>query len=226
MDICRWGLNVDGIGERVQSYGGRFGYEDAGETANTQVSLHDYGEKQIIFEVRGLKTDPLRGANVGVIFYGSEGYVVMTTYTDGAAFDLDGKLIKKFSGGEDHFGNFLAAVRSRNTEDLAADIEEGHYSSALCHLANISMNLGDQIKGAEAQKRLEGNAEGLETFGRFTEHLKQNMVDLEKTPLRFGKPLKIDPQKEVFTGEVAAKANPLLSREYRKDFPIPKEAEL
>jgi len=50
----------------VLSYGGRFGYQDAGETANTQVSIHDYGDKQIIFEVRGLKTDKLRGAGVGV----------------------------------------------------------------------------------------------------------------------------------------------------------------
>ena len=178
MDICRWGLGLDGIGQGVLSYGGRFGYEDAGETANTQVNIHDYGDKQIIFEVRGLPTEKLRGANVGVIFYGTKGYVVMTSYTAGAAFDLDGNLTKTFTGGEDHFGNFISAVRSRNPEDLNADIEEGHYSSALCHLGNISMNLGELITGTEAKERCEGNRESLETFERFSEHLGKNSVDL------------------------------------------------
>ena len=42
MDICRWGLDVHDIGLGVMSYGGRLGYEDAGETANTQVSIHEY----------------------------------------------------------------------------------------------------------------------------------------------------------------------------------------
>ena len=54
------------------SYGGRLGYEDAGETANTQVSIHDYPNgKRLVFEVRGLPTPKLRGTGVGVIFYGT-----------------------------------------------------------------------------------------------------------------------------------------------------------
>jgi len=226
IDICRWGLGLDGIGQGVLSYGGRFGYEDAGETANTQINIHDYGNKQILFEVRGLPTDKLRGANVGVIFYGTKGYVVMTSYTAGAAFDLEGNLLKKFTGGDDHFGNFLTTVRSRNPEDLNADIEEGHYSSALCHLGNISMNLGELVSGADAKERFEGHPESLETFKRFSEHLGKNQVDLSQTKLRLGKQLKIDPQKEVFTGEFAQMANPHLSRTYRKDFVVPSEAQL
>ena len=225
MDICRWGLGLDGIGRGVLSYGGRFGYNDAGETANTQVSIHDYGDKQIIFEVRGLPTEKLRGAEVGVIFYGTKGYVVMTSYTAGAAFDLDGKLVKKFSGGDDHFGNFLAAVKSRKHEDLTADIEEGHYSSALCHLGNISMKLGEDVTGAEAKERFQGNRESLETFERFSEHLTKNSVDLSKVKLRLGKQLAIDPEKEVFMRE-HAKANPHLSRPYRKGFIVPGAAQI
>ena len=68
MDVARWGLGVDTLTKRVLSYGGRFGYEDAGETANSQVVIHDYGDKTLVFEVRGLKTEPLQDANVGVIF--------------------------------------------------------------------------------------------------------------------------------------------------------------
>ncbi len=58
MDIARWGLNEMNLGESVRSYGGRFGYEDAGETANTQVCIHEYKNgKRLVFEVRGLQTD-------------------------------------------------------------------------------------------------------------------------------------------------------------------------
>src|SRR6185312_2425614 len=154
MDIARWGLGVDGLSKGVLSYGGRYGYEDAGETANSQTVIHDYGDKTLVFEVRGLKTQPLRGANVGVIFEGSDGYVVLSSYNGGAAFDLDGKMTTKFNGGGDHFGNFFTAVRSRQPEYLAADIEQGHLSSALCHLGNISYRLGSEIAFAEVPDRL------------------------------------------------------------------------
>ena len=68
MDLARWGLNVDQLSKRVFSYGGRLGYTDAGDTANTQVVVHDYGDKSLVFEVRGLETKDYRGAKVGVIY--------------------------------------------------------------------------------------------------------------------------------------------------------------
>jgi predicted dehydrogenase len=225
MDICRWGLGLDGIGNAVLSYGGRFGYEDAGETANTQVNIHDYGDKRIEFEVRGLPTDPLRGAGVGVIFYGTDGYVVMTGYTKGAAFDLDGNVIKKFDGGNDrlHYDNFLQAVRSRNYNDLHADIEQGHLSSALCHLGNISYRLSEKLPARDCVERLKGRKDCVETFDRVVEHLGRNKVDLEKTPVAFGAQLAIDSEREVFIGERSDEANQHLSRDYRKGFVVPDE---
>ena len=142
MDIARWGLGVDRLADRVIAYGGRLGYEDAGDVANTEVGIFEFGDKTLVFEVRGLKTDPLRGAKVGVIFYGSEGYVVLTSYTGGAAFDPEGKLVTKFQGGGDHFGNFIDAVKARDHKLLHADILEGHLSCAHSHLANVSYYLG------------------------------------------------------------------------------------
>ena len=49
------------------SLGGRFGYQDQGETANTQISIMDFGDTQLIFEVRGLKTNDFHGQKVGNI---------------------------------------------------------------------------------------------------------------------------------------------------------------
>jgi predicted dehydrogenase len=229
MDLARWGLGVNQLSNAVISYGGRFGYEDAGETANTQVVIHDYGDKALVFEVRGLPTDDYRGAGVGVIFEGSEGYLVMTSYSDGAAFDLEGNRIKEFRGGGDrhHYANFLDAVRSRKAERLNADILEGHLSSALCHLGNISYVLGESVSTAEALERLEslGFKDNVKaTLDRTVEHLTANQVDLAKTPFQLGPLLKLDPVAETFTER--ADANSLLTREYRAPFVVPDRAQV
>ena len=221
MDIARWGLGVDHIGHSVHSYGGRLGYVDAGDTANTQVSIHDYGEKRLVFEVRGLPTDRLKGAGVGVIFEGSDGYVVLSSYNGGAAFDPEGKMVKKFSAGGDHFANFVSAVRSRKHTDLNADIENGHLSSALCHLGNVSYRLGQAISVADLQKRFDGDDEATTTLGRVVGHLAGNKVDLASQQLISGQSLQLDPKKEIFIGSGAKQANPHLTREYRKPFVVP-----
>ena len=45
-----------------------------------------------------------------------------------------------------HFRNWMAACRSRKHEDLAADVEQGHLSTALCHLAKISNRLKRSVR--------------------------------------------------------------------------------
>lgn len=218
MDVARWGLGVEGLSNAVLSFGGRFGYEDAGETANTQTVLHDYGDKSLVFEVRGLKTEPLRGAGVGVIFEGSEGYVVLSSYTGGAAFDLEGKMIQKFNGEANHFGNFFTAVRSRRVEDLNADIEQGHLSSALCHTGNISYLLGADVPAAEVADRLKDAYRSVSGCDRFLQHLADNKVDAQ-TKVRLGAALAFDPASETFVDN--SQANALLTREYRAPFVVP-----
>ena len=224
MDVARWGLGESGLSKRVFSYGGRLGYEDAGETPNTFVTVHEYPDdgKTLVFEVRGLKTDGLRDAKIGVIFYGSDGYVVLTTYTDGAAFDLKGNLVKKFHGGGNHYANFLKAVRSGKKEDLNADILEGHLSAALCHMSNVSYRLGQEAPLSDLKKRLaelKTNDNALETLDRVTAHLTDNGIKIDDMKLRVGPELAFDPAGETFSGNDAA--NHLVTREYREPFVVP-----
>ncbi|HLJ09570.1 MAG TPA: Gfo/Idh/MocA family oxidoreductase [Planctomycetaceae bacterium] len=229
MDLARWGLGVSDLGQGVISYGGRFGYEDAGETANTQVSVHDYGDKTLVFEVRGLPTAPFKTAAVGVIFEGTNGYAVMGSYEGGVVFDPSGTMIKKFHEAGDHFENFVNAVRSRRVDDLHADILDGHLSSALCHLGNVSYRLGEGVSVGEAQRRLESakqKSECLETFERAKQHLADNHVDLNSAQIQFGAPLAVDGKAETFMGDMSSQANPLLTREYRKGFEVPATAQL
>jgi len=227
MDLARWGLGEQDLGRGVQSYGNRLGYIDAGEVANTQVCIHDYGKKKLVFEVRGLKTKPYLGAKIGVIFYGSDGYVVMPRYNGGTAFDKDGKVVKTFSGGStsDHFNNFIEAVRSRDHKHLNADILEGHISSALCHLGNISYRLGGLTSAQGTEDHLKGD-EAHKTFERVARHLIDNGIDLKTVRLHLGPHLAVDGKKEVFTGALADKAAKFLTRNYRKPFVVPTEAQL
>lgn len=223
MDLARWGLGVNRLSNRVLSYGGRFGYEDAGDTANTQVVIHEYDAQALVFEVRGLKTDKYKGAGVGVIFECEKGYLAMGSYSSGAAFDPDGQQIRSFSGNGNHFQNFLKAVRSRKSEDLTADIEQGHLSSALCHLGNISYRLGEKVPATEALThlgRLETTENVKATLERTLSHLVRNKLQPSALQMTIGPDLPFDPESESFKGNNDA-ANQMLSREYRKPFEVP-----
>src|SRR6266511_698526 len=65
MDIARWFLGVNELSPRIVSLGGRLGYDDDGETANTQVIYHDYAKAPLIFEVRGLPRSSALNKNGG-----------------------------------------------------------------------------------------------------------------------------------------------------------------
>lgn len=223
MDKARWGLGKTTLPKAAFSLGGRFGYTDDGETANTQLCLFDYGPEKMIFEVRGLTTSAYKGAKVGNIWVGTEGYVVCPNYSGGVAYDKSGKEVAKFAGGGDqhHFDNFVKAVRSRKVEELNCDIAEGHLSASLCHLANISYRLGTEAPIGKAaavtsDKKVNEFATGM------LDHLKANKVDVEKAVGRIGLPLAIDTKAETFTGDGdrVAKANAMLFREYRKGFEL------
>jgi predicted dehydrogenase len=221
MDVARWGIGADRLPASVISFGGRLGYKDDGETPNTEIAFMDYGDVQLVFETRGLPTPKFKGADVGNVFHGTEGYVVLTSYTTGAAFDKDGKQVEKFEGGGNHHRNFIEAVRSRKSTDLHADIAEGHLSSALCHLANISYRCGTDVPFNEKTKAFGDNKEAYETFERTMDHLKENKVPMDGQMYRLGKRLQVDVAKERFVDD--AQADALLTRPYRKPFVVPTE---
>jgi hypothetical protein len=224
LDICRWGLGLTGLGRSVISFGGRLGYKDAGETPNTQVCVFDFGDKAIISETRGLKTEPFHPSyKGGWIFFGTEGVIAGTSL-----FDLKGQLVRTFDGkAESHPANFLKAVRSRKRENLTADILEGHQSSALCHLGNISWRLGRAMAPSEIRdvlNQLKVQEHALETFDRTAQHLRENDVDLKQTRLMLGPQLGLDSDREAFVKHPQADA--LLSREYCRPFVVPAESEI
>lgn len=123
--------------------------------------------------------------------------------------------------------NFINAVRDRKSDSLNASIEQGHISSAVCHLGNLSFRLGTDANKKEILNKIGNCKLAEETFRRIEEHVAANEVDLEKTPMKLGPWLTIDQKTDTIThcdGEdntaVVAKANELASGSYRKPFRI------
>ena len=228
MDVARWFLGEPGLPRHTLSVGGRVGYEDDGETPNTQVIIHDYATAPLIFEVRGLPAaagaalmDRYREVSIGNVIDCEHGRLVTCSYFTAQAYDHDGRLLREFKGADRHMGNFIDAVRSRRTGDLFSPVGEGHVSSALCHLGNISHQLCRAATEGGLREKIRGDAPLAEAYGRMTEHLAANQVDLGKTPLILGFPLALEPAAERFTGEGAADANARLTRAYRAPFTVP-----
>jgi predicted dehydrogenase len=234
MDIARWALGEQSLPTRTLSIGGRLGYLDDGDTPNTQVIYHQYSSAPLLFEVRGLprdaqaqeedwggRMDQHMGARIGVLVHCEGGYMRFPDYNQGIAFDNDGKELKRWKGASSHFANFLTAVRSRRVEDLNSDIREGHVSSAMCHMGNVSHKLGSVRGREEVTAALQNNFVAAEAWARMEAHLERNRVDLGVTPLYLGAALELDPATEQFVGNESARA--LERRTYREGFEVPEE---
>ncbi len=160
MDVARWGLGVE-LPTSVSSTGGKYVFQDDQETPNTQIATFDYGDKELMFEVRGLPTGPegnlpIRGKNsISNLFYGADGWMAM----DDNGFQvykgyenektMDEKNQDREAKKDDtvvHMTNFIAGVKSRNPGDLHADVRIGATSADLIHLANISYRLKHELK--------------------------------------------------------------------------------
>lgn len=220
MDVARWGLGKTELARSCVSVGGRFGYTDDGETPNTQLALFDYGDADLLFEVRGL--NPMgnyRTVTVGNVFHCANGYVAFTSYNTAIVFNNENREQRRFTGNGDHYGNWVSCIRSGRRQDLKGDILEGHLSSALCHLANISHRLGRQVAFDRRNGVFGENREATETLTRMVEHLRGNNVAIDKAMLTLGRRLNVNVQAENFGDD--REANRLLTREYRKGFEVP-----
>ncbi|NNC88262.1 MAG: Gfo/Idh/MocA family oxidoreductase [Akkermansiaceae bacterium] len=228
LDVCRWALgDPESLPPRTISIGGRYGYDDDGDTANTQVVWLETKPAPILFEVRGLPAkgldwkngmDRYKGVNLGnVIEY--EGGTLTGGHGSGCVVkDKDGKEVRKFSGGQNHIHNWIDASRGGKQSPLH-NAENGHLSAALAHIGNHSLALGKEHPQEQIAAALKDNAPLADSFERMREHLAAN--GLEDIQVGHGVPLSIKPGTEEFTGEFAAAATRRDREFYRKEFTLP-----
>ena len=169
MDIARWGLGVK-LPTRISAIGGHLMFDDDQQTPNDLMTVYEFpnpdggGDKKKIlqFEVRhwitnrelankkvveASNTYKTSSANeVGNLFFGSKGYMSKTV-NEWQVFE--GKERNPGASGEgldNHYQNFIHAIRHNDQSLAKADIEEGFYSCALIHLGNISYRLGRSLE--------------------------------------------------------------------------------
>lgn len=233
IDDCRFMLGDPGLPKRVMSLGGRFGFDDNAETPNTHMAVFEFeSTPPIIIEIRNLPMkkgmttmDHLRGVRDGGNIIQCEHGYFAGGRGGGWIYDNNHEKIKQYpgDGGGGHGANFIDAMRSRKSSDLHSEIEQGHLSSAYCHMANISWRLGKALPQEEMKAEIAGNQDALAAYERIINHLAANEIDLQKTPIIMGPWLQVNAEKEKLQGKHSRAANKYLSRKYRKPFVVPKK---
>ena len=173
-DIARWGLNKQEHPVKISSYGGYFGPESSQETPNIQTSLFEYPDGTILeFATRGEATNEEGGIKIGDLFYGSKGWLWIdeTGRNWQSYLGPAGSKEEKGPGSGDpagaaepvglttsegnHYQNFIDAMRANDPKVLTCDVLEGHLSSTLPHLANISYRVGKALTFDPKRERFE-----------------------------------------------------------------------
>lgn len=150
-DLCMWGLDV-GLPTEIMAMGGKFLWDDDKETPEVLTTCYNYPDrkKMIQFEVRHWCTNSEQGAEVGNIFYGSKGILVVKNYGSYKIYlgrmKTPGPERTEKGETERHFENFINAVRTRDSKSLNGPVQTAHLSSGLAHLGNIAYRLGRQLK--------------------------------------------------------------------------------
>ena len=237
IDICRWALAQNQPPPRAISIGGRLAFNDCGQTANTQIGLFDYQPAPIICEIRNVSATKgpdtigkFRNLTQGIVIDCEGGYFAGDA-GGGALFDKQGKKMKDLAdNGESrgletaHLSNFIAAVRSRKSDDLVAEALQGYTSTSCCHMANTSYRIGKQSPPEAIEASIQSSAELSDAFHRCREYLRENGIDLATTAATLGPWLTFDPSQQRFVGDFAEPANNLAQRNYREPFVVPQIA--
>jgi len=150
-------MKINAHPTKISCCGGFYGWDSDQEVPNLQAATFEYDNGKIMeLEVRSLYT-PEEG---GLLFFGTEGYAVLgnsfQTFMGPekepglnlTANDLEPDPVRdeyEKAKIEYHFVNFLDCVRSRRPQDLLAEVSEGHLSTSMMHLGNISFRTGRKL---------------------------------------------------------------------------------
>ena len=230
LDDVRHILGWDSVPTKVVAAGNRFAWDDNGQTPNVHFALMDYDGLPLVVDVRNLPDPKRKGGNSGAVYLGARGgnYIqceagsVRISRGGGWFHDNDGNRVYQYKGdaGANHAENFIDCLRSRKREDLAADIEVGHYGTAICHQANVAWRAGAAASVDEVREAMKSHEDALNTLKDMLEQLDGNEVDLSKERFVLGPQLTYDRRQERFVGAGAEKANQFVKCSYREPFVV------
>ncbi len=147
MDIACW-AHKRGMPIKISSTGGRFGWDDDGETPNTQATQFTYADGSMMtFEVRNLGSfEEARGGSCGNSVFGTDGYYVRRkgffSYKDNKPIRVEVERPKEMH----KFEYFCNAIRSGKQEDVPMSLDDMQFSCAHCHLGNVAYRVGHTLE--------------------------------------------------------------------------------
>ena len=174
IDIARWGLGVATHPTTITSIGSKYAFDDDQQFPDTQYAVFEYpgngkvGERrQLQFEMRLWSRYGLEGIDNGNAFYGTKGWMLVSKRGVLKIFDERNRPVTvpgSPAALTSHFQNFVDAIRE--SAELRAEIEVGHLSASLCHLANISARVGRTLHFDPVAEQIEGDDEAQQLLGR------------------------------------------------------------
>lgn len=225
LDVAQWALNIENTHPvRAMALGGRFGWNDQGETPNTMFGIAEYPNgQQVFFNVRNVNYKGYVNQVMNEYYFEDGGKITGGKYfpkgsDKGEAIKVDSG--KVTPGG--NFGSFIAAARARKPEMANGTLEVAHYSCVLGHLMNNSYRLGEKVPFNAKAGRFGDNKAAAEHFLKLHEMMRDGVgLPEDKEQYVVGPWLTFDGKTEQFTGEHAEAANKLLADPRRKGFELP-----
>ena len=161
MDLVQFVLGDPGLPKSVYCAGGRYVFEDKRESPDYQMTTYDYGNYILTLQTGDFTpymskaSEAIRYGDLfpewklnceKIVIYGTKRVMYLGRMGAGwQVFEKDGKIAAQEYGRfplPDHLGNYIDCIRTRQQPN--APITEGHKSSVLVHLANLSYRAGSK----------------------------------------------------------------------------------
>jgi predicted dehydrogenase len=225
LDVARWALDTDQTHPiRAMAIGGRFQWNDQGETPNTMFGLAEYPNGQFVFfNVRNVNYEGYQHQVENEYYFEDGGKIVRGRYYPSGS--NEGEEVKVPDGHVTPGGNwaaFIAACRAGKPEMANGNAYDAHYGCVLGHLMNNSYRLGEKVPFNAKAGRFGDNKEAYEHFVKLHEVMRDGVgVPEDSAEYTVGPWLTFDPATERHVGEYAEQANALLKDDNTPGFEIP-----
>ncbi|MDO8540587.1 MAG: Gfo/Idh/MocA family oxidoreductase [Opitutaceae bacterium] len=226
LDVARWALDPKQTHPtRVMALGGRFKWNDQGETPNTMFAIAEYPNgQQVFFNVRNVNYQGYLHQVENEYYFEDGGKIVKGSYY--AKGSSKGEKVsvppgKVTPGG--NWGAFIAACRAGKPEMANGTALNAHYGSVMGHLMNNSYRLGTKVPFNAKAGRFGDNKDAYEHFMKLHAIMRDGVgVPEDGAEYTVGPWLTFDPKSERHTGQFAKEANALLKDPNNAGFEVPK----
>ncbi len=227
LDVAYWALDEDVVNThpvRVMALGGRFSWEDQGETPNTMFAIAEFKNgQQVFFNVRNVNHEGYKREVTNRFYFEDGGKLVDGEYIShngSQPRDVKIKEVEIRPGGA--FGSFINACRANDPAMANGNMADAHYSTTMGHLMNNSLRLGKKVPFNAKAGKFGDNKLAYEEYMNIHAIARDGMgVPEDKAEYIVGPWLEFDGETEKFVGKNSKEANQLLADPRRSEFDIP-----